>query len=787
MSTFSVPYTFVNGTVADGTQVNANFSAIVAAGNNINASNIGGLGIYAANIIPTTITQGTFGGTQPYTFNNALIATPTSSAPTTTTGTVWYDQTQDSLSYFNSTGFETNIGQEVDQVVYNGTGSTLNPGQAVYISGAGSGAYTAYAAVSLAVATSTSTANAIGVVGQTIANGSVGMVVILGRITNVNTTSWTAGQTLYLDYSTAGNLITTQPTSPYYAVRIGFVIVGGSSSGSIFVSVRNVYTLGSNIISPVVFTAFSSTSTPLTLNGVSGQIAPLFNVNTLASGGTNVFQIAASGAASFSNTVTANSGFVSSTGFTSGSNSLSSTNLTVGSSTYGSTSASVNGSIAATSFTTGTWNGSTIDVTHGGTGLISAGTSGNVLTSNGTTWVSSAATGVPSGAIVEFATTTAPSGYLLANGASYSQSAYPNLYTAVGLLPSPTTTTYFTNSGIGNPGYYIGYANGYFFFQSSSSTSTNSLTYTANGSTLTTTSPTFGAKSIAWNGNTSSPIYVVVDAFTDTNISYSTNLTSWTHVTSVVNNVSYVFYSSLGYFYAVGSGGLFYSTNGATWTAISAPSGYFWEYTPTCFSSNGSYVTFGIYKNFCCPSVYTLHAIVASTNGTTFSVVGPSNPSSTWVLNYSNGYFFASYSGGFYFYYITNPTGAWYTGSTIDLGLNEGPIVWDGTRYWVGTTICTSDFINAYGSGSQGLFISNQYNYGPVVVGSTVYFASSTAKTISSVSVYNYNTSTNFVVPLAGSPNGSSWNPNNSATSGPYALPVPANTTTLNTFRFVKT
>jgi hypothetical protein len=83
------------------------------------------------------------------------------------------------------------------------------------------------------------------------------------------------------------------------------------------------------------------------LNGVSGQIAPLFNVNTLASGGTNVFQIAASGAASFSNTVTANSGFVSSTGFTSGSNSLSSTNLTVGFSTYGSTAATVNGLIQA--------------------------------------------------------------------------------------------------------------------------------------------------------------------------------------------------------------------------------------------------------------------------------------------------------------------------------------------------------------------------------------------------------------------------------------------------------
>ena len=426
MSTFSVPYTFVNGTVADGTQVNANFSAIVAAGNNINASNIGALGIYATNIIPTTITQGTFGGTQPYTFNNGIIATPTSSTPTATTGTVWYDQTQDSLSYFNSTGFETNIGQQVDQVVYNGTGSTLNPGQAVYISGAGSGAYTAYAAVSLAVATSTSTANAIGVVGQTIANGSVGMVVILGRITNVNTTAWTSGQTLYLDYSTAGQLITTQPTSPYYAVRIGFVIIGGSSSGSIFVSVRNVYTLGSNIISPVIFTAFSNTSTPLTLNGVSGQIAPLFNVNTLASGGTNVFQIAASGAASFSNTVTVGSltfggsgggawsvlsnqvaltpgtsqtsgGYIANAANTSKIISWDNTgNLTslgsfnTGSSTYGPTYASVNGSVVAnasviasagtgsyTAPTVGTANGDIIAQRSTSTGQISLGGSSN--------------------------------------------------------------------------------------------------------------------------------------------------------------------------------------------------------------------------------------------------------------------------------------------------------------------------------------------------------------------------------------------------------------------------
>jgi hypothetical protein len=46
--------------------------------------------------------------------------------------------------------------------------------------------------------------------------------------------------------------------------------------------------------------------------------------------------------------------------------------------------------------TSGTWNGSTIGAAYGGTGLTSPGTSGNILTSNGTAWVSSTPTGISS-------------------------------------------------------------------------------------------------------------------------------------------------------------------------------------------------------------------------------------------------------------------------------------------------------------------------------------------------------------------------------------------------------
>ena len=249
--------------------------------------------------------------------NPYLTFSPQSSNPTAATGLVWYDQTKDSLSYYNATGYEINIGQQVDQVCYNNTGSTIPAGTAVYLSGGSSGNYPY---ITPAIATSQSTANMVGITGQSIANGSTGIVVILGEIFSYNTTGMTAGQTLYLSPTTAGALTTIQPASPFYAVRAGFVVVGGSSTGIIFASVRNVYTLGSNIISPVSFTAFSTSSNVLQLYGYSSsQIADLIDIWTY-SGGTKAFAINNAGA-----------------------------------------------------IYAGTWNGSTIGTAYGGTGLTALG------------------------------------------------------------------------------------------------------------------------------------------------------------------------------------------------------------------------------------------------------------------------------------------------------------------------------------------------------------------------------------------------------------------------------
>jgi hypothetical protein len=64
--------------------------------------------------------------------------------------------------------------------------------------------------------------------------------------------------------------------------------------------------------------------------------------------------------------------------------------------------------------------------------FVAPSTSGNVLTSNGTTWTSSAPSGTPAGTVILYAANAAPTGYLKANGAVVSRSTYAALFSAIG-------------------------------------------------------------------------------------------------------------------------------------------------------------------------------------------------------------------------------------------------------------------------------------------------------------------------------------------------------------------
>lgn len=78
--------------------------------------------------------------------------------------------------------------------------------------------------------------------------------------------------------------------------------------------------------------------------------------------------------------------------------------------------------------------------------FVAPGTSGNVLTSNGTTWASQASAGIPTATVLDYAGYTAPSGYLLCDGAAVSRTTYSALWAA--LSASSTVTITIASPGV---------------------------------------------------------------------------------------------------------------------------------------------------------------------------------------------------------------------------------------------------------------------------------------------------------------------------------------------------
>jgi hypothetical protein len=122
----------------------------------------------------------------------------------------------------------------------NTTGSTINRGEVVRVNGASSGNLT----IALAQGnTDPNTANTIGIAAETIANNATGMVITSGLLRDINTSTFTAGDLLYISATTAGLLVNTIPTAPNHAVRMGYVVSSHPSNGIIYVAVNNGYEL----------------------------------------------------------------------------------------------------------------------------------------------------------------------------------------------------------------------------------------------------------------------------------------------------------------------------------------------------------------------------------------------------------------------------------------------------------------------------------------------------------------------------------------------------------------
>jgi hypothetical protein len=165
--------------------------------------------------------------------------TGTTSA-TTVAGTVYFDNTEKSLSYNTSInqGVTVNLGQQNYIRVFNNSGTDIQRGKALEILSA----YSGLPSVTLAINKHTGF-NIIGVSAEIIPNNSEGIVITNGIINNIELTGMTVGSLIYASDTVPGNLddITKYLNFPLTARtnEVGFVVQTGVTTGKLFVNINN--------------------------------------------------------------------------------------------------------------------------------------------------------------------------------------------------------------------------------------------------------------------------------------------------------------------------------------------------------------------------------------------------------------------------------------------------------------------------------------------------------------------------------------------------------------------
>jgi len=216
---------------------------------------------YTGTVVLTYSDVGAFPATSTTGTGNVVLATgatqanPTISnyenftsttAPAYSEGRVWYDNTEKALAFYNdSSALAVHISQDLIFKVINNTGSTIPNGSPVYITGTSSGQ--TYPNVALAKADVAATSSVIGLTNGAIANGAFGYVTSQGTIDNVNTSTFTVGQVLYLSPYSAGQLMNTVPPTGI-TVQVGIATYIDSSAGHIYVKQTTPLAVPASII-----------------------------------------------------------------------------------------------------------------------------------------------------------------------------------------------------------------------------------------------------------------------------------------------------------------------------------------------------------------------------------------------------------------------------------------------------------------------------------------------------------------------------------------------------------
>ena len=124
--------------------------------------------------------------------------------------------------------------------VHNATGTILQRGEVVYLSGANGDVASVKRANNKQDSTSSKT---FGIVRRNIAIGDTGYITTQGQIEKLNLGSFNPGDILWLD-SIDGQFTKTEPQAPYHSVFLGVVERANNGNGLMYVKPQNGYELG---------------------------------------------------------------------------------------------------------------------------------------------------------------------------------------------------------------------------------------------------------------------------------------------------------------------------------------------------------------------------------------------------------------------------------------------------------------------------------------------------------------------------------------------------------------
>ena len=162
---------------------------------------------------------------------------PQDPPPSYSEARVFYDDVKHNFVFINDrTEPRMDLGRELWTRAVNKTGSGTTNGKAIYQNGSTGDLPNA----ELAKADTETTSAMLGIFTEDVTVDDNGEVTSFGLINDLDTSSWTAGDVLFLSGSTAGELTNVAPVVPNFIVRVGTVIKSHATLGIIWINIGHI-------------------------------------------------------------------------------------------------------------------------------------------------------------------------------------------------------------------------------------------------------------------------------------------------------------------------------------------------------------------------------------------------------------------------------------------------------------------------------------------------------------------------------------------------------------------